>query len=162
LRIAKHRLLPQPKSFFEEIGRRFFPHHGFVLFAKNEGRIIAGMLFVIRSGVLYYKFSASDLEGLALRPNHFLLWKAVEYAIAEELNSIDLGLSEDRGLIRFKERFGADSKPVYVAQYHDLKVSAAIAQLEHALSGLTSILTEPGTPLAAAQRGGDLLYRFFV
>jgi lipid II:glycine glycyltransferase (peptidoglycan interpeptide bridge formation enzyme) len=162
LRIEKHRLLPQPKAFFEEIGRRFFPNDGFVLFAETQGRIIAGMLFLIRASTLYYKFSASDLDYLTVRPNHFLLWEAVEYAVGQKFESIDLGLSEDEGLVRFKERFGAEAKPVYVAQYHDLKTSNAITQIESTLQSLTSLLTQPGIPLGAAQRGGELLYRFFV
>lgn len=161
VRKNKHQLLPQPHEFFRDIHDEFFPEHGFVLTAELEGRTVAAMLFLVCGRTLYYKFSASDLDALSVRPNHFLITKAIELAIEMGLQSIDLGISDTEGLIRFKERIGGVARPVYAASYNPREKSAATVQVERALSELTAILTSSAT-LEGTQRGGDVLYRFFT
>lgn len=162
VRARKHRLLPQPFAFFERIREEFFGEDGFILFAEIDGAAVAAMFFVVYDGVLYYKFSASDLERLDLRPNHFLLWEAVRYAIARGLDAIDLGNSAEAGLQRFKRRFGAEEIPVHVASYHPVEPAPHVRALEATLAGLTHTLTADDVPLERAAESGALLYRFFV
>jgi hypothetical protein len=162
VRVAKHRLLPQPRAFFERLAERFFPDRGFVVVAHAAGRTVAAMLFIKWGDTLYYKFSASDLDGLALHPNHYLLGKVVEEAASEGFTSVDLGISEDEGLVRFKRRLGAEAVPVFAARYLQPEKSDAVRSMEAAFGDLTRILTEPDVPLAAAQAAGAALYRYFV
>ena len=162
VRKNKHGLLPQPFAFFREIHAAFFPDRGFVLVAEQEGNPVSAMLFLICNGTLYYKFSASSLEALSVRPNHFLITKAIEWAIGAGLRRIDLGISDTEGLIRFKERIGGAARPVYTAAYNPREKTPEIAQVERALTDLTAILTAADAPLESAQRGGDVLYRFFT
>lgn len=162
VRVAKHRLLPQPRVFFEKLAERYFPDRGFVIAAHAGERIVAAMLFLIQGDTLYYKFSASDLDTLALHPNHYLLGKVVEEAVREGFAAFDLGISEDEGLARFKRRIGAEAVPVFVGRYAQPEKTESVRATEVALSDLTKILTEPGVPLAAAQSAGDALYRYFV
>jgi CelD/BcsL family acetyltransferase involved in cellulose biosynthesis len=161
LRVAKHRLLPQPRVFFERLAERFFPDRGFVLVAQAADRIVAAMLFLVQGDTLYYKFSASDLDTLALHPNHYLLGKALEEAAGEGFVAVDLGISEGV-LVRFKRRLGAEAVPVFLGRYLQPEKSDAVRTMEAALGKLTKILTEPDVPLAAAQAAGDELYRYFT
>lgn len=162
VRKEKHHLLSQPRAFFEELVAEYFPQDGFVLVAELEHRPLAAMFFLRCGKTLYYKFSASDLQALDYRPNHFLLWKAVEEALAAGYESIDLGISEAESLIRFKRRLGARSVPVYAAKYFEVEKANAVAAMDQTLGRLTAVLTGDEVPLAAAQAAGELLYRFFV
>jgi len=161
-RKEKHRLLPQPRRFFEAIARRFFPERGFVLVAELEGKVLATELMIACGDTLYFKFIASDIDALAYKPNDLLMWKAIESAIEMGFRRIDLGISEADSLIQFKRKFGAVDEPVYVGRYNSGEKTAATAALERALAGVTEALTQPEVPLSAVQAGGDALYQFFV
>lgn len=162
VRKEKHGLLPQPRTFFEEIAKRFFPKNGFVLAAQRDGEYFAAMMFLGYGSTLYYKFSASNLDRLRVRPNHYLLWKGVEEAVRRGYTEMDLGISDTEGLVRFKQRFGAIAAPVYTAWYGMPLETVHSKEMNAALGALTHLLTETELPLSAAQRGGDILYRFFV
>jgi CelD/BcsL family acetyltransferase involved in cellulose biosynthesis len=162
VRVAKHRLLPQPRTFFERLAECFFPDRGFVVAAHAAGRTVSAMLFIKWGDTLYYKFSASDLDALELHPNHYLLGKVVEEAVREGFTSVDLGISEDEGLVRFKRRLGADAVPVFSGKYLQPEKNDEVRTMETALGDLTRILTEPGVPIAAAQVAGDAVYRYFA
>jgi hypothetical protein len=158
----KHGLLPQPFRFFEAIYERFFPDNGFFLIAEHNGEPIAIMFFLSYGSTLYYKFSASSLSSLPLRPNNLLITKALEIAIARGYKKVDLGISDTEGLIGFKERIGGRASDVHSASYRPREKSAAVINVERALGTLTKILTEQDVPLVCAQEGGDALYRFFT
>jgi CelD/BcsL family acetyltransferase involved in cellulose biosynthesis len=162
VRKNKHGLLPQPRAFFDAIYEEFFPERGFVMLAEQGDTIVSAMLFIACGRRLYYKFSASALDALLSRPNHFLITKAIEVAIGDGYRQLDLGISDAEGLIRFKERLGGVERSVYAASYNQREKSAGVAQVERALGELTEILTDASLPLAAAQRGGEILYRFFT
>jgi CelD/BcsL family acetyltransferase involved in cellulose biosynthesis len=162
VRKAKHRLLPQPRAFFDEIAARFFPDRGFVIAAMAGRKAVAAMLFLQEGTTWYYKFSASDQSALATRPNHFLLWRAIELAIEARIERIDLGISEDEGLVRFKRRFGAVETPVFVARYCQKPKTAEAVAIEATLDSLTEALTADAAPMESAQAGGTTLYRYFV
>jgi CelD/BcsL family acetyltransferase involved in cellulose biosynthesis len=162
VRKIKYQLLPQPPSFFENLIRRFFPQRGFIMFAEAGDVPVSAMLFLIHRNTLYYKFSASDTNALSLRPNHFLIWKAIEAAVEQCYESIDFGISDTGGLARFKDRLGASAVPVYAAHYLQPNKTPAIEGVENTLSTLTDVLTDPRVPLFAAQKAAGALYRFFV
>jgi CelD/BcsL family acetyltransferase involved in cellulose biosynthesis len=162
LRVTKYRLLPQPRIFFERLAERFFPDRGFVVAAHAADRVIAVMFFIRWGDTLYYKFSASDLDVLSSHPNHYLLGKIFVEAAGEGFTTVDLGISEDEGLIHFKSRLGAEAVPVYVGKYLQPEKSENVLAMETALGDLTRILTEPGVPIAAAQAAGNAVYRYFA
>lgn len=164
VRVRKHRLLPQPRMFFDALVREYFPERGFIALAKSGAQPVSAMCFLAHHRTLYYKFSASDLDALSLRPNHFLLWQAICWAIDSGFEAIDLGISEDEGLIRFKQRFGAQSVPVYAARYcqPDKALLAPARDLDNVLARVTNVLTQADVPVCAAQEAADVLYRFFV
>jgi CelD/BcsL family acetyltransferase involved in cellulose biosynthesis len=158
----KHGLMPQPLAFFEAIHRRFFPDNGFLLIAEHEGAPIAVMFFLAYGSTLYYKFSASSLSSLAVRPNNLLITKAIEIAIERGYKKLDLGISDTEGLIGFKERIGGRASDVYSAVYNPREKTSAVAEVERAFGEITKVLTAHDVPSAYAKRGGEILYRFFT
>ncbi len=162
VRKNKYRLLPQPRAFFDNLVN-IYENAGFIMIAERDSCAVAAMLFLSAGRTLYYKFSASALDSLEARPNHFLITAAIEEAIGRQFLRLDLGISETDGLIRFKNRIGGKSTPVYFATYGvPSEQSQAIVEMEAALKGITDILTAESSPLEMAQRGGDTLYRFFT
>jgi len=158
----KHGLVPQPLAFFESIYRRFFPDNGFLLIAEHEGRPVAAMFFLSYGPTLYYKFSASSLSSLSLRPNNLLISKAIEIAVDRGYEKLDLGISDTEGLIGFKERIGGRASDVYAATYNPREKTVGVTQVERAFGEITKVLTADDVPLAYAKRGGEILYRFFT
>lgn len=162
VRKSKFGLMPQPMTFFENIADAFFPDRGFVLAAELDGKVLATLFMLVCNRTLYYKFGASALDTLEVRPNNFLFSNAIELAIERGYESLDLGISDTEGLIRFKERLGGRPSPVYACAYNTPAKPAGVAEIERALGAITNVLTDPSYPLSAAQRGGEILYRFFT
>ena len=162
VRRSKHGLLPQGLTFFTNICDVFFPEHGFILVAKDREQPVSAMFFLRYRDVLYYKFSASALDALRVRPNHFLITKAIEIAIEERMKALDLGISDAEGLIRFKQRIGGRASTVHAATYNAHDKSDAVKSLEQTLGDLTKLLTSEGLPDETVQKGGEILYRFFT
>ncbi len=158
----KHGLMPQPFVFFEAVHRHFFPENGFLLIAEHQGAPVAAMFFLSYGSTLYYKFSASSLSSLSLRPNNLLITKVIEMAIERGYKKLDLGISDTEGLIGFKERIGGRASDVYSAVYNPREKTKAIAEVERAFGEITNALTAQDVPLAYAKRGGEILYRFFT
>lgn len=162
LRKRKFRLLPQSKTFFERLAAAYFPERGFALFAELNGEVLAAMILLVEGDTLYYKYGASNPEADGLRPSNYLFQKVVEEAVAGGFRRLDLGISIEPGLQRFKRHLGAESAPYYVGRYAQQPKNGGVIELERALSTLTHILTEPDVPLSAAVDAGAALYRFFV
>ena len=162
VRKNKHRLLPQPRTFFNALARRYFPDRGFVLAAQLDGVVIAAELLLTCGDTLYFKFIASDAAALSFKPNDFLIWKAIETAVDLGLRHVDLGISEAESLIHFKRKYAGDGQPVFAGHYATGATPAHVAQMEDSLRRLTETLTAPDVPLSSAQSAAEALYRFFV
>jgi CelD/BcsL family acetyltransferase involved in cellulose biosynthesis len=162
LRKRKFRLLPQGRNFFGRVIDEYFPDRGFGLLAELNGTVVAAMILLSESDTLYVKYSASDPDVLNVRPNNFLFQKAIEQAILGGFNHLDLGISIEPGLQRFKEHLGAKSIAYYAARYVQKAKTDAIRQQEACLANLTRILTADEVPLASVAEAGAELYRYFV
>ena len=109
LRKRKYRLLAQPACSSRR-SRHFAAVQGWhPLGAFIDGRLIAATIYLRWGDVLYYKFNASALDALAVRPNNLLIWAGAKLARSLGCRALDLGPSDDDqpGLIRFKRGFGA-------------------------------------------------------
>jgi CelD/BcsL family acetyltransferase involved in cellulose biosynthesis len=106
----RHGIPVQPRRFFELLWRRILePGHGFLSLAYS-GRIpVAGTVFLTGRETLTYKYSASRPEFWRVRPNHALIWHAMEWACANGFRTFDFGLTHfpNRGLRDFKRRWAA-------------------------------------------------------
>jgi lipid II:glycine glycyltransferase (peptidoglycan interpeptide bridge formation enzyme) len=77
--------------------------------AFNNEQPIAAILTLRYKDTLYYKYGCSDAKFHGLGGMHLLLWRSIREAKEEQLRTFDLGRSdwEDKGLITFKDRWGA-------------------------------------------------------
>ena len=166
LRKRKYRLLAQPLAFFEALRRRFEAVDGwFPLGAYVGPQLVAGALFLRWRDTLYYKFNASDLDRLAVRPNSLLVWAGAALARQLRCGRLDLGPSDDDqpGLIRFKRDFGAAEREVVALDYVPPGWrSDGAGELRRLLGEVTGRLTAPAMSDDIADQAGTLLYRFFA
>ena len=166
VRKHKYRMLPQPRSFFQNIWHQLIDAgHGFVMIAEQRGRPIAATLFLTWQDTLTYKFNASHADFLELRPNDLIIWKAIEYGCANKLAQFDFGLSdwEQDGLVRYKRKFATEEKTIHFLSHQPDGWRAGDAQqLRPLFSELTDLFTDPSVPDDIAARAGDLLYRYFI
>lgn len=112
--LLKHGTRPLPLRFFVSIFRTMVPKRMAKYYvAIHGGGVVAGNL------VLYYKNQAYDWAWaydetyLYLRPTNALIDRAIQDAIEAGASSLNLGSSPSngKGIIEFKENFGAKKYP---------------------------------------------------
>jgi len=103
-------VLPQPLRFFQAIHRYLFASGlGYLLVAEVEGKVVAGVLYLLFRDTCTYKFNASSPFHLYLRPNHLLIFKGMELAIQKGYKHFNFGRSEieNKGLREFKSQWAS-------------------------------------------------------
>ena len=167
LRIRKYKygLLAQPYSFFQNIWRYFVEaHHGFLLVAVHDGKIVAGDFFLDWKDTLYYKFNASLPDDLSHRPNDLLIWEGIHRGKDLGLAYLDFGLSDadQEGLIRYKRKFGTEEKTIsFLRCSLNGSSTPAHKEIRELLGKLTNRFTDHLVPDAITERAGEDLYRLF-
>lgn len=80
--------------------------------AEREGQIVAGLFALCFARTMTIWMAASLPEERRYAPNHALYHAALEYALVQGYEHVDFGASppENRGLMAFKESFGAKAK----------------------------------------------------
>lgn len=168
VRNQKYRMLAQPYSFFDCIWDEFLEEGlGFLLLAEVNDRVIAGTMYLHHGRTIYYKFNASDLGQLQLRPNDLLVWDGIRRA-KEEMGcaTYDFGLSDSdqEGLLRFKRKFATEEKTIRFMQHRSTRWETRTVEAEwsHVLPALTELLTSKSVPAGVAEQASSLLYRVFA
>ncbi len=108
-------LPPQPYRFFRNIWSLFSSDDSVhVLVAREGSHPVSSMLLVHYKDTMHYLYGGSDRDRLTKRPNHLLLWKAIEMAHDLKLKFLDLGRSgrDNPGLMFFKKSWGATESSV--------------------------------------------------
>lgn len=149
----------QPRRFFEVLWSRLVQTGlGFILLADAGGRHpVAGALFLTGGGSTIYKFGASDVEGLRVRPNHLIFWTAITEACARGDHRFDFGRSDlgNAGLRVFKSGWGAVERPL---KYSMLAPGAA-AGAEGLTARALGVAIRKG-PRWLCRGTGEALYRY--
>jgi hypothetical protein len=117
----RHGLPPQPFSFFRSVARHLVgPGSGFIVLVRRRGRPVAGAVFLGSGETVVYKFGASDPASLGDRPNHLVLWSAIENLVSSGCRWLHFGRSHPsaEGLLRFKYSWGAEYEPLSLFRYH--------------------------------------------
>jgi hypothetical protein len=154
----KHGLPPQPKRFFQNIGRYALePGLGFIALVRLGKRAIAGMVFLCHGRQAIYKFGASDPGFQQLRPNNLLMWEGIKQCLARGVETLHLGrtsLGHD-GLRRYKLAFGAQEERIEYQKY-DFGESAFVMDADRTEGWFNlAFRALPGPLLRMA---GNLLY----
>ncbi len=117
----RHGLPPQPFAFFQSICRHLIEHGlGAIVLAEHAGMTVAGAVFFHSDGRAIYKFGASDKSHWDLRPNHGIMWRAIQYLADSGCQSLHFGRTsnDDSGLLRFKHSWAAAEGPLRYFRYH--------------------------------------------
>ena len=111
----RHGLPAPPDGFFVDSCRRLQERHLAALYlARNaQGRAVAAVVVWIGPREWIYAFGASRPDDWELRPNHLLLWGAIQDAAAAGA-TFDFGRAapEQRGLVEFKQHWGGVPEPL--------------------------------------------------
>ncbi len=165
VRAQKYRLLAQPFTFFEQIWKCFIEtNKGSLMIAEHNGRPIAGTLFLEHADCLYYKFNASDLSLLSIRPNDALIWAGIEYGMSKGCRLLDFGLTDwdQDGLIRYKRKFASSEGTIFMLQSSPHAVlTDQEQQVQQLLPRITNLLTQDSVPARVIEQAGEVLYRYF-
>lgn len=102
-------LPPQSASWFANLTACMGPS-AVIRCAWKNSQPIAAILTLQYGKSLYYKYGASDAQFHNLGAMACLLWHAIEDGIERGMEELDMGRSEpdNRGLITFKDRWGAE------------------------------------------------------
>lgn len=86
-----------------------------MLFAKKDGKPIAGIILLFSEDTVYYFFSASSEKYFPYCPNDLLVHHAICLAIREGKKYFDFMTSreDDTALMSFKEKWGAQKYPFH-------------------------------------------------
>ena len=147
----------QPKRFFRLLWERWIAEQrGHVLTAYCGKEPIAATVFLSYNKTLVYKFSASNPAALSLRPNHVIIWRAIQDACNAGMRVLDFGLSDraNTGLRAFKSRWGATEKPLV---YTTLSDGAVAHRAGHA-PRLAQMVIQRSPPMVC-RAAGELFYR---
>ncbi|MFH1382047.1 MAG: peptidoglycan bridge formation glycyltransferase FemA/FemB family protein [Chloroflexota bacterium] len=108
-----HGIAAKSTEFFRYLYDNFYPRNMVKVFiAKHDGKILAGMLFLICQDTMIYYIGASDPNYLAMSPNDPIMWHAIQWG---KNNNIKLLNLEDTypnpssnlyGIHKFKEKWG--------------------------------------------------------
>lgn len=105
--------------YFESISQ-FEPESFFVMYAKYQEQAIAAALFFVSGGNLHYHLGGSRKEYQYLRPNNYILYRAMEYGIERNCTKFHLGggrtVEEDDLLFRYKREFSSMTREFFIGK----------------------------------------------
>ncbi len=120
----KHGLPPQPYLFFKKIYKYVISKNlGFTALAFYNNRVIAGAVYFHFGDKALYKFGASKIEYLHLRPNNLIMWETISHLIDREFKEFSFGKTEPEndGLRRFKLSWGTKEEKIFTYKYNMMK-----------------------------------------
>ena len=114
----RHRLPPQPKSWFQNLSK-FLADNIKIRVASKNGQPIASILTFSYKNKMMYKYGCSDERYHRLGGIQLLLWRAIQEAKEKNYSEFDLGRCEwdNLGLRTFKDRWGASRSPLTYWRY---------------------------------------------
>jgi lipid II:glycine glycyltransferase (peptidoglycan interpeptide bridge formation enzyme) len=149
----------QPYNLFKNMWEILYPKGYLTLIlAKWNKKTIGGFVLFKFKNIVTHEFGSSIQKYLDKKPNHFLLWSAIELACTKGYHYFDFGKTppENEGLLNFKRRWGAKMYDLPYFYYPEVKGMMSLEQnsLKHKL--LRSIGKH--MPLSLAKITGRIAY----
>jgi len=127
----KHGVPPQPDRFFWNLHRHMIAGgDSFIARAEHGGRAIAAAVYLAWGGkTLTYKYSASDGDALATKPNHLAMWEAVRFGCSNGYTTMDFGRTEadNEGLLYYKRGWGTQERELTYVRVGEPRRSGRIS-----------------------------------
>ena len=156
----RHGLPPQPLDYFIHMWN-YLKHHKFmkILMAVHDSHAVASILLLQYKDMIIYQNGASDKKFLSLKPNHFLLGKAIEMSKREGYRFFNFGKSspQDVGLIQFKQRWGTEE--YNLPYYYYPKRLGHVTNVESSIRYRMMTTLFHHMPLVFLRKIGELTYR---
>jgi len=149
----------QPRRFFDLLGSDVIEKGlGFVLLAYKDDECLAAAVFLHWQHTLTYKYGASSLDGLSLRPNNLLFWSAIRWGCENGYTTFDMGRTDlaNTGLRAFKSGWGAQEAPL---AYSSLSPDRPRSMTGHMMPIAQAVVRN--SPLWVCRASGELLYKHF-
>jgi len=149
----------QPLRFFEFVGALIEQGLGFVLLAYKDYECLAAAVFLHWHQTLTYKYGASSVNGLRLRPNNLLFSAAMRWGCENGYTVFDMGKTDLRntGLRTFKTRWGAEETPLIYSTLSSRRSRRENAKLEQVMCTIIR-----NSPTWVCRAAGELLYGHFA
>lgn len=154
----RHGVPAQPWKYFELLWHYLIDKGmGFVMLAKKDDEIIAGMVCLGWGNTLIAKYAASHEDRFNLRPNNLLFWEGICWGCHNGFVIFDMGRTEigNTGLRNFKSRWGAVEQPLVYSTLAHQPIHHIDARFKHAAHFIIQ-----RSPLWVCQLAGELLYRY--
>ena len=129
-----------------------------LLLAELNQTKIAGIVLFKFKNTVSYEIGASIRKYLSIRPNHLLLWRAIEMACSEGYQYFDFGKSppEHKTLLNFKKRWGSKMYDLPYFYYPEIRGTMSLEQCDLKCRFLRSIGKH--MPLPIAKILGEIAY----
>jgi len=152
----RHRLPPQPMTWFNNLVRHFGDKLTIHLLSK-DGVPAASILTLSYKNSLVYKYGCSDARFHHLGGMPLLFWKTIQLAKEMGIEWFDLGRSstDDPGLVVFKEHLGAAAAEL--KYYRDPSPRSTKESLLHKMQWVRQAVACLPKPMLVGV--GNLLYR---
>ena len=126
-------LPPQPLRWFRNLmiclGDKLTIHLAF-----KDGAPVAGALTIFHGDTMVYKYGCSDAAFNALGGVPLVIWKSIQEAKSRGLTTYSFGRSDwtNSGLVRFKDRWGAERSMLEYLRFYCLTQSRCTETAQHA------------------------------
>ncbi len=148
----------QPWLFFENLRTQVLEKGlGYILLAYHQRTCLAAAIFLHSGETLTYKYGASSLAELALRPNDLIFWEAIRWGCENGYKLLDFGRTdfENTGLRDFKSRWGAQEMPL---SYTSLGREVNQSHNPYFLKVLRGVIQK--SPAWLCRLSGEFLYKY--
>jgi lipid II:glycine glycyltransferase (peptidoglycan interpeptide bridge formation enzyme) len=114
-----------PWKFFENLFE-LMSEHVILYVVKYNNEIIAGGVFEYFKDTVTFGYAACNPGYLDLRPNNLIVWKSIEDACVNNYKYYSFGRTsyDNKGLIAFKERWGAVETELCYSYYPKIPTSS--------------------------------------
>ncbi len=152
----RHGTPTQPKRFILRFTDIFREGLGAVVLVRRDADVLAAAVFLWCSHTMTYKYGASDMRHLDVRPNNLLFMDAIRRGSEQGLRVLDLGRTDigNEGLRCFKRGWGAEEADLSYTYLATAPPSDERGRAEHALA----VAIRHGPP-ALGRVIGTALYR---